>query len=80
MTRELTASPGYVRRLEAEIERLRESCIQIALDKDVMIERLRAALQELTTEIEAHRQAGEAQCSYRNRSVTPGLPEPGRSG
>ena len=31
----------------AEIEQLRESCIQIALDKDVIIERLRALLAEM---------------------------------
>ena len=33
--------------MRAEIERLRESCIKIALDKDVIIERLRALLQKL---------------------------------
>ena len=38
----------------AEIERLRESCIQIALDKDVIIERLRAVLQTIADQNSEH--------------------------
>ena len=50
-TLKISQSSAVVNELNDEIKQLRESCIKIALDKDVINERLRAALRGLLDEV-----------------------------